>query len=659
MQAHYVPEVSVNVLQPRERSRPARARKRPLSSLHYTYADLKNIFFGQLATDLGVATSSRPNLKSALNAFMAERGFTDTSVIGTTLRASFYKTRDQHLEQLRTEGRPGDYVSNRKKLLSTWRSALLEADRRSSAARTEASPFQVALKELVAQRGTIKGTARQTGIPLATLRRWLDGAVPNGRTVGHVVRLERFYALPDGTLKDLLPLRVLQQEEMKAHSPMRIEYRERLKGLSATPYALHDPTDALRAEWRELVQFKTEFGQYRRWQDGTSQVLQRQKSGRWKCTHEFVNEEGAKNWYAFHDGAFVPTAGITWNYVAQFLGWLRLPTSDGGLALPNERVNTLAHLANGRYVERFVAWKVKRGGGAVHGGITTFLKMVRSLCHPTTGYLTQSWSVLGSQVSVPSEEQWRSLCSDTYEAVRAKARDFADVEKRNRDPFAPIQTILGMENPIDGVVDAIRRMDANRPTTGGLAEALWARDRLLLKLLTSNPLRKKNLQLLTYHVDHTGQLRKEDGVWRICIAKEGFKNERGAAKDRSYRMRVREEVCADIEKYLAVYRPLLTEAGNPYVFVGGKSRKGPWKNLARHFAVLTKRYFAGCPGVGPHAMRHIVATSILKLRPNDWATAAWALHDREETVKKNYAHLRSDDAVRWMDPVLTGPFSRL
>ncbi len=636
-----------------------RARKRPVSSLLYTYADLKNVFSSQLAADLGVAAASIANMVSALNAFMAEQGLSDSSVIGPTLRASFYKNRDKHLERLRADGRPAPYVSNRKVLLSKWRSALLESDRRVSAARSEPSPFQAALKELVTQRGTIKGTARQTRVPLATLRRWLDGGVPNGRTLGLVVGLERFYAIPAGTLTDLLPIRVRMQAERKTEPAVRIEYRERHKALSKATYALQDPSDALRGEWRELVQFKTEFGQYRRWQDGLGQVLQRQKSGRWKVTDEFVEGECSRNWYAFHDGRFVPTAGITWQFVAQFLGWLRLPTSEGGPGVPSDQVHTLAHLANGRYVEHYVAWKVKRSGGTVHGGITTFLKLVKSLCNPQTGYITQSWSVLAGRVSITSPEQWRAQCSDTYEAVLAKARDYADVAKRNRDPFAPIRGILNLANPLEGVVDAIKRMEANRPATGGVAEALWARDRLLMQLLASNPLRKKNLQLLTFRTDGTGHLRKEDGVWRICISREEFKNERGAAKDRPYRMQVREELWADIERYLAVYRPLLADAENPYLFVGGTSRTEPWKNLARHFAVLTKRYFVGCPGVGPQSMRHIVATSILKLRPNDWATAAWALHDREETVKENYAHLRSDDAVRWMDPVLAGPFSRL
>jgi len=58
-------------------------------------------------------------------------------------------------------------------------------------------------------------------------------------------------------------------------------------------------------------------------------------------------------------------------------------------------------------------------------------------------------------------------------------------------------------------------------------------------------------------------------------------------------------------------------------------------------------------------MRHIVATSILKQQPNNWAGAAWALHDQEETIRRHYAHLRSDDAHRWFEAAMAGPFGRM
>jgi hypothetical protein len=630
-----------------------------MSTLHYTYADLKNIFSTPLPQDIGIAPSSYGNIKSALKQFAESRGETESSVIGNTLRGTFYKARNKHLQQLRDEGRAADYVGNRKHYLDKSHLVLLEADRRSSAARSEASPFQVALKELVGQRGSIKGTAREAGVALPTLRRWLDGAIPNAAGVLQVTRLEAHYGLPRGTLTELLPVKLTHQAAANQSDAVVIEYREALKELTNSHYAIRNPNESLRAEWRELLHFKTEFGQFRRWHQGAPQALRRQKNGRWRTTRSFVEPERASTWHSFRNGLFVPTAGINWQFVAQYLGWLRLPQSEGGLAMTDEQAQTLAHLANGHFVEQYIEWKIARSGGRVHGGITSFLKQVRSYCHPETGYITQSWSVLASRVGVQTPQQWEATCIECYEACKAKASDLGEVEQRSRDPFAPIQRILALANPLEGVVDAVKRMEANRPTTGGRTEALWARDRLLLTLLISNPLRKKNLQLLTYKADGTGHLRKVDGVWRIYIPKEEFKNEKGAAKDRNYNMPVRKELWVHIEQYLAVHRPQLADPSNHYVFVSSTSRTGPWKNLARHFAVLTRRYFVGCPGVGPHSMRHIVATSILKQRPNDWETAAWMLHDKVATVQKNYAHLRSDDAARWSDPVMATPLSRL
>jgi integrase len=98
---------------------------------------------------------------------------------------------------------------------------------------------------------------------------------------------------------------------------------------------------------------------------------------------------------------------------------------------------------------------------------------------------------------------------------------------------------------------------------------------------------------------------------------------------------------------------LLASSSNPYLFTVGKHSDEPYHHLNRHFAAITQRYFTRCAGTGPHIMRRIVATTILKLHPNAWAAAAYVLHDQEATVRKNYAHLRSDDAARWVDALMT------
>ena len=105
------------------------------------------------------------------------------------------------------------------------------------------------------------------------------------------------------------------------------------------------------------------------------------------------------------------------------------------------------------------------------------------------------------------------------------------------------------------------RMVACKPVTGGVDEAIWARDLLLIRLITSNPLRAKNLKLLTYKPDNTGNLyKKDDGSWNIWIDKKAFKNVKGAAGDQDYDIPVTANVWPIIEEYINVYRPMLPDA---------------------------------------------------------------------------------------------------
>jgi hypothetical protein len=322
---------------------------------------------------------------------------------------------------------------------------------------------------------------------------------------------------------------------------------------------------------------------------------------------------------------------------------------------------TLANFVRPDYLDRFVKWRKERSGGHFHQGIVKFLKAVSSLCHPVSGYLTQSYTYFASMVPGMTADQWVAACRGVHQDVADTIADESDRAEPtpSRDSREPVAHALALPNPLDAVADAVIRIDADRPSTGGVREALWARDRLLLKLLASNPLRDKNLRMLTFYPDGKGLLRKVNGEWRIAIPKREFKNFEGAAKDRDYDMVVRPEVWPDIERYLRDYRPMLAQSDSPYVFVSSRDNSGPMKGLGKCFAAITRKYFTRCPGAGPHAMRHIVATAILKRKPNDWMSAAYALHDRPETVLKHYGHLKSDDAYQWFAEAMAGPFSRM
>lgn len=576
----------------------------------------------------------------------------ESAPVGSVMRASYYDHVCAHVDSLRAAGRPATYISNRRSALTQWRRCVLEHDRYCAVELRQARPFQTAICELMAASANQRKLASASGVPLSTLKRWAKGSEPNGRSLQYVPRLERFAGLAPGALTDLLASRLHRATEQRS---VTIEYRERLKSLRRLRYAVNQPTATLRREWGDYLQYKVSE------LDGESgEPLHRSRVGRWSSTTSSDVKPNEKNWFCFHRGRYVPTAGIAWQQLSQYLGWLTLDPSEGGKGMATEVALTMANLSRRALVQEYVEWRQERAQGTVHAGILSFLMFVSSLCNPRTGYLTQSWSRFAALAGDASEADWVTRCQVTFSSVSKLRQRLSDDAGRSRDPFAPIQSVLAMPNPLDAVVDMVLRMSANRRATGGVLEAIDSRDILLVKLLASNPLRDRNTRTLTYREDGTGNLRRDgDGGWSIVIPRRELKNRHGGAKKADYRARVRPEVWPDIEHYLRDCRPALLKATSDVLFISESG--GPFSStgLRRRFELLTRKYLQGCPGVGPHAMRHIVATSILKASPNDWATAAWALYDSEETVRKHYAHLAAHDAEVWLSRALDGFFKRM
>lgn len=691
MQRHYLPAVSLNANYGAGRRLRGRSRTRPMTALTLTYRELR----AQLKTQsdqLGKpAASSLPNIYSALTAFLAQQGFTEDAPVGSDLRESFYRRRDEHRKALEAAGRPSVYIRNRLSLLSACRQAVMQADRDEAARQSGATPFQRALRELFTapNRHSQKGTARAVGMPLATLKRWLEGGQPRVSTVGYVARLERHFALPAGALSDLLPRSSrgtggAVQAQQNAHASRTIHYRERHRQLSRGRYLLKDASPALRQQWQDLFRYKTSTSVVRK---------RRSRTGLWRLVNVAEGARPTSRWFAYLGGQHCPTADMVWTLVAQFLGWLslsRVPAPDGeiaedeaegllasgqagsiapmeplagmGLSLPE--VQTLAHLADVEHVAAFAEWRQRRSGGIAHGGVLRFLTLVMSLCHPETGYLTQSGaSVLGT-TDPTVLEQWADSCSETYAYCKRRKGETQWQLGESRDPFEPIECLLQHEDPLVPYRDALARLNADRPATGGMAEAIWFRDRLLMKLILSNPLRRRNLCGLTWFADGTGQLVKTlQGDWVIRIPRWLFKNAKGAGK-RDYEAGVHEDVVADLERYLHFYRPILIgkAVDRGYVFVSTEQPGHAWLGISQRYRALTKRYISGCPGFGVHSARHLVGCTILKKAcaagtvESAWAVVAAMLHDEEETVRQHYARFGSKDVRRLMSPHLKSAF---
>jgi integrase len=348
------------------------------------------------------------------------------------------------------------------------------------------------------------------------------------------------------------------------------------------------------------------------------------------------------------------------------LGWLRLAESEGGAGLPESQVHTLAWLAVPDYLERFLDWKKQRIKARSKGAIQ-FLATIASLVRPDTGYLRQSPELAATLPERYSTMDWNTLCDETFVHTQDLVAAYSDEIAVGRDSFAPIMHILQLPQPMDAVADMVQRMRLDRPVGDHLGEAIWSRDLVLIRILSSNPLRRRNLAHLTWRADNTGEIHQRvDGSWWIKLHKSRFKNVRGAAGDREYyEAQVNPSAWPDIQKYVKTYRPRLLRAPSDLFFV--TSPKGPvkaakavpWVDLSKRVSELTHRYLYRCPGVGCHAFRHIVATSILKASGGDFRTAALVLYDRVATVEKHYAFLTANEGNSRMEELLQESFSRM
>ena len=588
----------------------------------------------------GVVPGSLKNLNSSLAGFLEDRGLDHEYQIGTELSDSFYKILNQHLESMRSKGRKDQNIRDRKSHLRAFRSLYLQLKKAHS---TEKTPFQEALDKRISGL-SLKKLASQSGVSVSSLKRWLAGSIPTHRSLPTLRRLERFLALPAGALVDLLANSSHRKAQDEGEDA--IAFRQNLAKRVKQPYRLKAIPEQLRKEWMEFVTYKTApilFG------------ILRSRTGQWTPSRQTPTESKKKRWYALtQSGEFIPTADIAWERVVLFFGWMEnIELKPAGLD------HSLAQFADLECVQRYLQWTIQRSNNKIHGGHVSLVNFILSLVHPVTGYLTQKPELRAALDNDMSAEDWTNSCEKTFRALKAVKSDLSKSATRARDPNEPVKHVISLDNPLVAMQDMVARMKADRPTPGTSQEAIWSRDLVTIRLLMCSPLRLGNIRDLTYRADNSGNLYKSGDDWSLRIDAEVFKNRNGAAKGQTYDITLDPSIRADLERYLKIHRPQLLRGrkANDFLFVSSDTNiDGPWENMGRRIQTLTKRYLMRCPGVGPHVVRHIIATAIVK-QSGDFTTAALVLHDREDTVRKNYSHLRPEDGHRKYHSMFNKQFS--
>lgn len=605
-----------------------------------TYESLVTAHVEQLRK-LGASEQVVRNHRAALNGWLQTLKKTSSSYIGEEFtEEQFLTVLQRHLDDSSLGARS---QADRRSLLRAWQSTylLLSAGKAQRKGRERHSatmqpvtlhPFERTLKEALARKSlTPKRAAKLAGVSPSALGRWTRGGLPNARSNETLTKLDSLLDLEPGTLK-----RALIESQHQGEPVQAIPYRERLRSLKEKAPSIKVPevTSELYAEWQGLLAYKTCLspGQFKR-----------RTSARWSLTDaaDSLLRESAMN----RVGTLLCTsADIAWGRVAAFLGFLQTKQVNVGVAPASEFSATLAWLVVPEAQEAYMAFKTSRSDGLVHRGHKGFAGLIAELTHPVHGYLTQQPQWLERlPTSATHGRSWQELCSRSHELAKLY---HVNAKDKSRDPADAIAFFLELPNPLQPFHDALEHLAniANAAPKLSREQLIAKRDRLLLGLLLANPLRAKHWVTLGISPGSSGDIyRTPDGIWRIRIPGRQFKNRSRVGSD-TYNVAIPQRLSPILDDYVANVRPHLLGSANDngrfFLSYGGKRIA----SISHRVFQLTKRLIPGCGGVGPHALRHIVATDWLTHHPEDYLTVAELLNDSLAVVIKEYSHLKKDSA---------------
>jgi integrase len=451
--------------------------------------------------------------------------------------------------------------------------------------------------------------------------------------VTNLEKLDTVLNVPIGHMRELL-----QKAINRCAPAQNNEYRDRLRVRCADPYKLKPAqlNEQFKLEWASLMKHKCTTG---------AGSKQRHANGRWSVTGNENAKEAIAGITTF-EGKHFASAGILWIQLSAFFGFLQRPKSDGGWGLAHEVVQSLGWLADSEAIDAFLDFQTKRSAGLIHKGHSAFCTNIASLTHPEHGFLTQTPEMMGRLPHARTEgRSWREHCEAARHTAGSWKSASVDV---SRDPVQPIRFLLDQPHPLLPVFTAMQRLReiGNAAPAGSKSEACARRDELLLGILLSNPLRRKNIIELTVSPDNRGSVyQTASGEWRIRLSRSDFKNGKTATrKARTYDVRLAPWLAPLMSDYVTHFRPVLGDHSTLGPLFLSKNG-GPLLDMTHRVLILTRQLIPGCGGFGPHAFRHLVATDWLRRNPNDFLTVAQLLNDSLEVVLETYAHLKQDDAL--------------
>jgi len=611
-----------------------------------------------------VGTQQIKNIVSALRLWIRSHGFAETKAIQEDFGKDFDRHFQKFCDDIAVALAPRTQRDRQEQILR-WR-RIAEAIRRNDVL---PSTFAEALRFCIASSGmNVPRIAREVGLSITALRRWVAGdGLPGGSTVESVLKLEELFELPKGTLISRVPQarRAWYARGLRTLNTSTSFTKTRRLQNAATPNYTPKFQGRIASQWEALIRFKT---------DSLREGARARNTWRTKPIDRVSQRVHPS---AIVDGRVCATASVNWGMISSFLGWLSLE-SAGAPRVPAEQATTLAWLCHGDFVVQYAKWAMRRSDGKFHNGINVFIQVIESYLRPHTGFLWLNEDladtlpadvrrrILGANYET-NAEAWQAFCVKTRRELREFRERAVDLHgiRRSRDPSERLAVVLNDEFPLRKLVEFVESVERNMPPPAHQRDyRAWLRDVVLCRLLLTNPLRIGQIAGMTFRADGTGNLiRIGAGRYRIQFAPEDFKNEKGSAKG-PYNVEVDPTLGGWIDRYLNEARPYLYGADESARLLLA-TIKGPRKEhlhllaagmvadiapkaeaFYQRLRTLTSTYIDGCPGFGPHSFRHAIATDHLRRNPGDYLTVATLLHDKLETVLKNYSHLRVQDGLR-------------
>jgi integrase len=454
------------------------------------------------------------------------------------------------------------------------------------------------------------------------------------------------------------------------------EYRKRQREYIRSPYIVKKLPSFVEAEWKEILDFKMS--------ELPPQGMSRNNS--WS----------------------VSTARMYHKEICRLLGALVLPTEAKNPRMRGHGLDaeafSLSMLACPDILDWFVRWKALRRcddgdlAESSEGGLgdneeakkkekysfhdADAIFCLGALFAPDGGFFPQRPDFAHHLKPIPgyidetfiesAQNEWNTVCSKAYSSYIKLFESIEKVARQLRDPFEPILPILKSDKPIRALKYFAQSIfdDMPDPATAPLQAAAVMRNHLIVMIMGITALRSKNARRLSYNDDNTGQLHKEGKEWVIEISWTEFKNKESSFfgtpdKKTNYRMVLPDKDCLyyKIEEYVKVHRlTLLDGKHSNFFFINSSKRPLFTKNrLYSLYRNLTMRYLAynpyrntGIPGVlphGPHCVRHIVCTHVLKIRGNE-KQAGFSIQDTGRTARKFYGRFVTEDKVRLVDEII-------